>query len=351
MPVESSALWNILGPFVLTLARIGGLFAFLPLPGWRTAPDLARMLVVLALTLSLTPLRTAMAPPSGAAALVLWLLGEAAFGLFVGLIVSFVSEGLLLAIQAISLQAGYSFATTFDPNSQADSGVLQTFLTIGTNLLFFLTGLHHTAIRAFASSLEKWPGGSIPAQGLGAGRCRLRIRGLPFGSPPCSSGCRIPPVRRPVSGAGGKAAGSTSTAVHRFPCKDARRAGVIDGADARDGVPVSGDECESSAPVGGGPPLGASSMAGRDQRTEKPTPQKLRKAREEGRFPVSREFVAGVQFCCFAAIVVWTAGSWWPRAGSLMRRSLLEAFRPGEPWAAIQQALGWLRPRSCSPLD
>jgi flagellar biosynthetic protein FlhB len=91
-------------------------------------------------------------------------------------------------------------------------------------------------------------------------------------------------------------------------------------------------------------------MAGRDQRTEKPTPQKLRKAREEGRFPVSREFVAGVQFCCFAAIVVWTAGSWWPRAGLLMRRSLLEAFRPGEPWAAIQQALGWLTPSLLLPL-
>jgi flagellar biosynthetic protein FliR len=125
-----------------------------------------------------------MAPPSGAAALVLWLLGEAAFGLFVGLIVSFVSEGLLLAIQAISLQAGYSFATTFDPNSQADSGVLQTFLTIGTNLLFFLTGLHHTAIRAFASSLEKWPGGSIPAQGLGAAVAD-------FGSEAFRSGLRL----------------------------------------------------------------------------------------------------------------------------------------------------------------
>lgn len=91
-------------------------------------------------------------------------------------------------------------------------------------------------------------------------------------------------------------------------------------------------------------------MAGRDQRTEKPTPQKLRKAREEGRFPVSREFVAGVQFCCFAAIVVWTAGSWWPHAGLLMRRSLLEAFRPGEPWQAIQQAAGWMTSSLLLPL-
>ena len=37
-------------------------------------------------------------------------------------------------------------------------------------------------------------------------------------------------------------------------------------------------------------------MSERDQRTQEATPQRLKKAREEGKYPASKEFVAGVQF-------------------------------------------------------
>ncbi|MBI5283300.1 MAG: EscU/YscU/HrcU family type III secretion system export apparatus switch protein [Candidatus Solibacter usitatus] len=68
-------------------------------------------------------------------------------------------------------------------------------------------------------------------------------------------------------------------------------------------------------------------MADRDQRTEQPTPQRLRKAREEGRFPVSREFVAAVQFGVFAALLTGSAGTWWPAVLSGMRQMLVLPFR------------------------
>ena len=45
-------------------------------------------------------------------------------------------------------------------------------------------------------------------------------------------------------------------------------------------------------------------MQDKHQRTEKPSPQKIRKARQEGRFPTSREFVGGIQFFVFVAILV-----------------------------------------------
>jgi flagellar biosynthetic protein FlhB len=41
-------------------------------------------------------------------------------------------------------------------------------------------------------------------------------------------------------------------------------------------------------------------MADKGQQTEQPTPRRLEKARREGRFPVSREFVSSVQFLAFA---------------------------------------------------
>lgn len=53
-------------------------------------------------------------------------------------------------------------------------------------------------------------------------------------------------------------------------------------------------------------------MSDRSQRTEKPTPQRIRKARDEGRFPVCKEFVAAVQFAVAASLIVGLAGRWWP---------------------------------------
>jgi len=62
----------------------------------------------------------------------------------------------------------------------------------------------------------------------------------------------------------------------------------------------------------------------RDQRTERATPQRLKKAREEGKYPTSKEFVSGVQFAAFAGMLIWTAEPW---SGSLLRgtRSMIRA--------------------------
>jgi flagellar biosynthetic protein FlhB len=47
-------------------------------------------------------------------------------------------------------------------------------------------------------------------------------------------------------------------------------------------------------------------MAGSDQKTEKPTPQRLKKARDEGDFPTARTFVGSMQFVAFVGLLhVW----------------------------------------------
>ena len=52
--------------------------------------------------------------------------GSVVGALAVGLVAAFLTEGFQLGAQVISLQAGYSFATTIDPTSGADSTVLLT---------------------------------------------------------------------------------------------------------------------------------------------------------------------------------------------------------------------------------
>lgn len=45
--------------------------------------------------------------------------------------------------------------------------------------------------------------------------------------------------------------------------------------------------------------------------TEKPTPRRLLKAREEGRFPSARALVAGLEFAGFVALLSWVGGPWF----------------------------------------
>jgi flagellar biosynthetic protein FlhB len=62
-------------------------------------------------------------------------------------------------------------------------------------------------------------------------------------------------------------------------------------------------------------------------RTEKPTQRRLKKAREEGRFATSREFVAGVQFVVFVALFAAFGGECFAGLGRMTRQFMAEAFR------------------------
>ena len=67
-------------------------------------------------------------------------------------------------------------------------------------------------------------------------------------------------------------------------------------------------------------------MADKSQRTEQPTPRRIQKARQEGRFAASREFVSAVQFLAFVLALAALGGAWVAGFGRTMRRLLLEAF-------------------------
>ncbi|SRR5579883_632964 len=67
-------------------------------------------------------------------------------------------------------------------------------------------------------------------------------------------------------------------------------------------------------------------MADSGQRTEKPTQRRLDKARKEGSFPSSREFVSAVQFLGFAAIVATFGGDFLIRTARAFRYLFSIAF-------------------------
>jgi flagellar biosynthesis protein FlhB len=63
-----------------------------------------------------------------------------------------------------------------------------------------------------------------------------------------------------------------------------------------------------------------------EQRSEQPTQQRVKKARQEGNFPASREFISAVQFTGFVTLSVIFGGALMRQVGMLMRMLLAYAF-------------------------
>lgn len=146
---------------VLMLARLGGMLVYVPIPGVRNAPSATKVLLAVSLSATLLPSTPAFRlQPTGMGQVALWLMSEITFGLMVGLFVGFLAESLIFGLQTIAVQAGFSYSSTIDPNSEADSGVLQALAQITSNLLFFQFGGDGMVVRAFSHSLNRWPPGS-----------------------------------------------------------------------------------------------------------------------------------------------------------------------------------------------
>lgn len=162
MPAELSIDVSTLYSFLLVLARIAGVTIFLPLPGLRSGPEPARILLALSMTIALLPVWPAMGATEPTMSLLFgWIVAEAALGIAVGLLVSCLIEAFLMAGQVLSLQAGFSYASMIDPFSQADSSTVVMISQLTAGLLFFATGLHQRVLYAFARSLVTLPPGSF----------------------------------------------------------------------------------------------------------------------------------------------------------------------------------------------
>jgi flagellar biosynthetic protein FliR len=154
--------------FLLVLARVSGTVALVPIPGISAGPDASRIVLALALTVALFPVWPAPAMDGLAVGRLLgWIFAEAAFGLTIGVAVTFLLEGVELAAQIIGLEAGYSFASTVDPNTQADTTTLQLMAQLMAGCLFFALGFDHQVVRVLARSLASIPSGTYLLTGPG----------------------------------------------------------------------------------------------------------------------------------------------------------------------------------------
>jgi flagellar biosynthetic protein FliR len=161
--MADSSFWSIstLLGFLLTLMRIGGVFAFIPVPGFKSAVDPARIFLIAGLTIALFPVWPHPSEHIPAGLFVLWIMSEAALGIGIGLAVAFALEAFIVGAQMVGIQAGFSFASTVDPFTQADSTVLIVLAQTAAALLFFASGLDREVLRIFAQSMVTYPPGTF----------------------------------------------------------------------------------------------------------------------------------------------------------------------------------------------
>jgi len=155
--------------FLLVLARVSGVIAFVPIPGMAAGPAASRVVLALAMSIALYPVwpRVSMESP-GIARLAGWVGTELALGLTIGVAIAFLLEGIQMAAQIIGLQAGYSYASTVDPSTQADTTTLQLMSQLFGGSLFFAFGFDRQVVHVLARSLETIPAGAYRISGPAA---------------------------------------------------------------------------------------------------------------------------------------------------------------------------------------
>jgi flagellar biosynthetic protein FliR len=184
MPVNFSVPVGGLEAFLLVLARVGGALVFVPLPGLRQAPEVARAALAVTCTLALQSRWPVLYEILTPGRLTGWILAESTIGIAIGLAVAMVLEVFSFAAQILGLQAGYAYASTIDPNSEADAGILLVLAQLTAGMLFFAAGGDRQVLRLFAETLDHFPAGrysfssfsAIPLIELGGGVLSFGLR-------------------------------------------------------------------------------------------------------------------------------------------------------------------------------
>ena len=163
--------FGVLLNFGLVLCRMAGILTFLPIPGIKTGFGVHRLTLAVLFTVLVLPwTNTADTPLLSLGDIVRTAGSEAALGIGLGLCVALIQEGIQLGTQIIGLQAGFSYASTIDPTSNADSAILQVLLTLGSSLLFLALGFDTVLFRFLLLGVQTVPPGqwTISTQHVGA---------------------------------------------------------------------------------------------------------------------------------------------------------------------------------------
>jgi flagellar biosynthetic protein FliR len=160
---------QLLAAAVFIGARVAGLMVYCPFLGSDAMPRPLKASFTLLITGLLYPLHGPLQLNLNSWQWVGVGISEVMIGLVLGLTANFMMEAPMLAGQILGVQMGYSLATLFDPQTQADTPVLSEFHRLAALLIFLQLDVHHWLLRAVVRSFAYLPAGSSPTSFVAVG--------------------------------------------------------------------------------------------------------------------------------------------------------------------------------------
>jgi flagellar biosynthetic protein FliR len=154
---------QLLAAAVFTGARVSGLMVFCPFLSSDAIPGPLKAALTLLVTALVHPLRGPLQLDLNSWQWVGVALSEVVVGLVLGLAANFMMEAPMMAGQILGVQMGYSLATLFDPQTNADTPVLAEFHRLAAILIFLQLNVHHWLLRALVKSFAYLPAGAATA--------------------------------------------------------------------------------------------------------------------------------------------------------------------------------------------
>ena len=157
------SLSQLVPTFVLVVFRLAGMMLYAPLFGSVRVPRRVRVLLVLILALGIAPAVKPIADPRNVWELAVGIGGELAFGLAMGMALSFVFIAAQWAGELIGQQMGFNLGEVFDPQFGAQSSVIGDLYFMFTLVIFLSVGGHRAMIRGVRASFDALPLMSVGA--------------------------------------------------------------------------------------------------------------------------------------------------------------------------------------------
>src|SRR6202011_1424797 len=155
MRIDISLLPALAAAFMLAFARVGSMVMLLPGLGETNIPVNIKLAIALLLTLIILPLHRAAyhIDMQSMTPLLVLMVHEIVIGIVLGATARVTLAALQVAGAVIAQQMGLGFATSVDPTTQGQQGVLiGNFLTLLGVTLLFATDSHHLVIAALNDS-------------------------------------------------------------------------------------------------------------------------------------------------------------------------------------------------------
>ncbi len=165
MTLPLSFLPELAMSFILVFARLGAMMMLMPGVGEQTVPARIRLGLALLVTFIMLPVvkNSFGGVPSQLAGVLLLLGQELLIGLFMGMLVRFVTASLNTAGALIAQQTGLGFVTQVDPTQGGQSVLIANFMTLLGIVLIFTSDLHHLLLVGVHDSYALFrPMGDIP---------------------------------------------------------------------------------------------------------------------------------------------------------------------------------------------